>query len=346
MPVEFIGFIATQDQSEIGRRPGPDIDPAFVREFARAHEAAGFDKVLIGYSASRPDGAAVAAHAAASTERLGMLVAHRPGVVFPTYEARTLATLDQLSGGRIVLNIIAGGSDAEQRRDGDYLSKDDRYARMDEYLDLFEQLWVGGAPISHEGRFYKFEGYTPEVTPHQPRIPLYLGGASPAARDVAARRADVFMMWGEPLADTAKLIADVRSRAAAQGREIRFSVSFRPILGRTEEEAWERAHRTLDIVLAAKAAGGPAAWPLGGAAPQNDRALWTSLAAATGASGNSTALVGTPETVAAAILDYVELGVSAILIRGYDPYDDAVEYGRELIPLVRQEVARREQSPV
>jgi alkanesulfonate monooxygenase len=139
-------------------------------------------------------------------------------------------------------------------------------------------------------------------------------------------------------------------------------VSFRPILGATEELAWERAHR---ILAATKANVEPfrRAWrrAVGGPEPQNqgsqrllaaaakgelhDRALWTPLAAATGAAGNSTALVGTPDTVAQALLDYTDIGVSTLLIRGYDPYDDAVGYGRALLPLVRDEIARRERHP-
>src|SRR5919199_169910 len=117
MPVEFIGMIATQEQSEILPRQGPVVDPAFVRAFCQAHEAGGFDKVLIGYSAARPDGLQVAAYAAAHTERLHFLIAHRPGFVFPTVAARAFATLDQFTEGRIALHTITGGSDAEQRRD-------------------------------------------------------------------------------------------------------------------------------------------------------------------------------------------------------------------------------------
>src|ERR1700683_67419 len=132
MPVEFIGMIATKDASETRYTPGPPIDPAYVRKFARAHEDAGFDRVLIGYASSQPDGTQVAAYAAAHTERLSFLVAHRPGFVAPTLAARTFATLDQFAGGRIGVHIITGGSDGEQRRDGDYLSKDERYARTDE----------------------------------------------------------------------------------------------------------------------------------------------------------------------------------------------------------------------
>jgi alkanesulfonate monooxygenase len=370
MPVEFIGMISTREASEIRRSAGPPVDRDYVRRFARAHEDAGFDRVLIGYSSSQPDGTQVAAYAAAHTSRLSFLVAHRPGFVAPTLAARTFATLDQFSGGRIGVHIITGGSDGEQRRDGDYLSKDERYDRTDEYLDILKLAWTSAAPFGYQGRHYRLEDFYSEVrSPQQPRIPLYFGGSSDAAYRVGGKQADVYALWGEPLAETAQQIASVRAAAEAAGRSEppRISVSFRPILGPTQELAWERAHRILTATQAnveafksswRRPVGGPGG--LGGQEPQNrgsqrllaaaakgelhDRALWTPLAEATGAAGNSTALVGTPEVVAQALLDYVDIGVTTLLIRGYDPYDDAIDYGRQLLPLVRSEVARREQQ--
>jgi alkanesulfonate monooxygenase len=367
MPVEFIGMISTRDQSEIRRSAGPVVDRDYVRRFSRAHEDAGFDRVLIGYSSSQPDGLQVAAYAAAHTERLGFLVAHRPGFVAPTLAARSLASLDQFSGGRAAVHIITGGSDGEQRRDGDYLTKDERYDRTDEYLDLLKLSWTSDGPFHYDGRYYQVEdSYAAVRTQQEPRIPIYFGGSSDAAYRVGGKQADVFALWGEPLKETAEQIASVRAAAAAAGRgePPRISVSFRPILGPTEELAWERAHQILDTTKDNVAAfAGQWRRPTGGVGgtdPQNrssqrllaaaargelhDRALWTPLAAATGAAGNSTALVGTPETVAAALLDYVDIGVTTILIRGYDPYDDAIDYGRQLLPLVREEVARRDEK--
>ncbi|HET7012865.1 MAG TPA: LLM class flavin-dependent oxidoreductase [Streptosporangiaceae bacterium] len=365
MPVEFIGMIATRDRSETRFSVGPPIDRDYVRRFARAHEDAGFDRVLIGYSSSEPDGTQVAAYAAAHTEWLNFLVAHRPGFVAPTLAARSFATLDQFSGGRIGVHIITGGSDGEQRRDGDYLLKDERYDRTDEYLEVMELAWTSEAPFSYHGRYYQLEDFYTEVrSPQQPRIPLYFGGSSNAAYRVGGKHADVYALWGEPLAETAEQIASVRTAAQAAGRETppRISVSFRPILGPTQELAWERAHRILATTQAnVEAFKGSWRRPvLGGQEPENrgsqrllaaaakgelhDRALWTPLASATGAAGNSTALVGTPEVVAQALLDYIDLGVTTILIRGYDPYDDAIDYGRHLLPLVRAEVARRDQQ--
>ncbi|OHV22959.1 alkanesulfonate monooxygenase [Parafrankia soli] len=361
MPVEFIGLISTTEQSEIRDGGGPLIDHRYVRRFARAHEDADFDRVLIGYSSGSPDGTHVAAYAAAHTERLGFLVAHRPGFVSPTVAARTFATLDQFTGGRIALHTITGGSDGEQRRDGDYLLKEDRYARSGEYLRILKAAWTSAEPFSFEGRFYRFEDYLSHVRPaQQPHIPLYFGGSSPEAYRVGGAEADVYALFAQPLEAIAEEIAQVNAAAAAAGRATppRISVSFRPILGPTEELAWERAERILAATRQRITAGAPLrGWrPLGGQASvgstrqlaaasrgeRHDRALWTALAAATGAGGNSTALVGTPETVAQALLDYVDIGVSTLLIRGYDPYDDAVDYGRQLIPLVRDEVRRRD----
>ena len=170
------------------------------------------------------------------------------------------------------------------------------------------------------------------------------------------------MLWGEPLKETGDQIASVARLAGEHGRPARprISVSFRPILGRTDAEAWDRAHGILDTINGA--VGAQFKQKVGqmhpqGAAPENagsqrllavaekgelhDRCLWTPTTQAVGGGGNSTALVGSPETVAAAILDYVEIGVDAVLIRGYDPLQDAIDYGRYLLPLVRQELAHR-----
>src|SRR3982074_810684 len=356
-------MIATQEQSEIQPRSGPAVDPAFVRAFARAHEQAGFDKVLIGYSAGRPDGLQVAAYAAGHTERLHYLIAHRPGFVFPTVAARSFATLDQFTAGRIALHTITGGNDAEQRRDGDYRAKDERYARPDEYLEILKRAWTSTEPFSFEGQHYRFENFSSEVRPfQQPHIPIYFGGSSDVAYQVGAKHADVYALWGEPLAETAGQIAAVRAEAARYDRSPRFSVSFRPILGATEELAWERAQSILAATQAnvqssagqlipshirvspgrePENAGSQRLLAAAAAGERHDRALWTPLAVATGAAGNSTALVGTPETVAQALLDYVDIGVTTLLIRGYDPFEDAIEYGRDLLPLVRAEVERR-----
>ena len=356
MPVQFIGMIRTDNISEIDSPVALSvesaIDPSFVRDFARAHEQAGFDRVLIGYHSTGPDAWAVAAHAAAQTERLHMLVAHRPGFQAPTVAARAAVTLDHFSGGRISLNIVTGGSDSELARDGDWTEKDARYGRTDEFLDIVRAMWTSETPFDYEGQHYRVKGAFSDVKPLQrPSIPIYFGGASAAAVPVGAKHADVYMFWGEPLAETAARIEAVRA-AAPLGRSPAFSVSFRPILGATEAEAWDRAHAYLERIVALRGAA-PGSAPAAGsqrlldlAAKQevHDDRLWMAIAAATGAGGNSSALVGTPEQVAASLLRYYDAGVTSFLIRGFEPLADASAYGEELIPLLRAEVARRDRA--
>ena len=225
------------------------IDPDYIAEFSQAHEASGFDKVLIGYSSATAEGFGVAGYAASQTETLGFLIAHRPGFVSPTLAARQAATLDQLTKGRIAMHIISGGSDVEQRRDGDWIDHDARYRRTDEFMEVMRRVWTETSPFDYDGEFYKFEQNLSEVRTYQhPNVPLYFGGASDVAKEVGAKRSDVYALWGEPLESIREQIADIRERAAKYGRTIKFSVSVRPILGDTESEAWDRARSILSRV--------------------------------------------------------------------------------------------------
>src|SRR5450830_334589 len=331
MSVQFIGMIQPHEVSETFPRRGPAIDRDFVRVFAQAHEHAGFDRILVPAHATSPDNLLAVTYAASVTQRIKFLLAHRPGLQQPTVTARQLATLDQYTDGRVAVHYITGGSDEDQRRDGDFLGHDDRYARTDEYLSVLRQIWTADKPLNHEGRFYRIEG-----------------GWS------AGKHASVYALWGESLAQAGDLVRRVRASAAQHGREIDFSISFRPILGRTEDEAWARAERILEDTrrvrsLQGFARGGPqqseGARRLLADAAQGDRVderLWTAIARETGGRSNTTALVGTPEQVADALLKYYDLGISTFLIRGFDPLLDAIDYGRELLPLVRQKVAERD----
>ena len=352
MTVDFIGMIAPQEYSETRPPAGPPVDPAFTRAFARAHEDSGFDRVLIGYFSTAPDGMIIASHVLDNTERLGVLLAHRPGFVAPTVAARQLATLDQFSGGRIAVHIITGGDDAEMARDGDHLDKATRYRRTDEYVGLLRRVWTATEPFDHDGEFYKLrKAYSTVKCVHAPHLPVYFGGSSDDAIDVSAKHADVYALWGEPVADSAAHIQRVLAAAAPHGRTPRISLSLRPILGATDEEAWDRAYTILATLQAR--AGGKAPPPPENVGSQRllaaaqrgdvlDRCLFLPLATASGARGNSTAVVGSVETVAQALLDYYDVGVRTFLIRGYDPLADAVDYGR-LVRRVRDEVVRREQ---
>jgi len=365
--VQVIGMIGVQREDAAtagaslsvfggGINPGGDIpagiDPDYIAEFASAHEDAGFDMVLTGYSSSTPDGFEVAGYAAAHTKRLGFLIAHRPGFVMPTLAARKAATLDQLTRGRIALHIISGGSDLEQRQDGDWLDHDSRYRRTDEYLGVMRRVWTETEPFDHQGEFYRLQGAQSQVRCHQqPHLPLFFGGASAAALEVGSKQADVFAFLGEPLSEVKERIADIRQRAKQYGRGIRFSLSVRPVLGTTEDEAWERAHHILERVKESTqgklAPGQPARLQselskrlVDFAAQQEvyDKRLWTPIAYASGGAGNTTCLVGTAEQVVDSLLDYYYAGCTAFILRGFDPLNDAIDYGKELIPLLRERV--------
>lgn len=364
MPVEFLGIGATHDGSETTPRSGPAFDKDYTLALARAHEETGWDRVLTAYGSGSPDPAQAAAYIADHTERLQLLLAHRPNVSHPTFAAKTVATLDQISDGRLTLHVITGGNDHEQQREGDRLAKDRRYDRTREAIRILKRAWTEREPFDFHGEHYDFTDFVLDVEPVQrPRPRISFGGSSPAAYRVGAEEADIYALWGEPLAGTAEQIATITGLARAAGRPApTFQVAFRPILGRTEEAAWEKAYATVARIQDRTKGGAPLTRRHKLTDPENagsrrllevaaqgerfDRALWTVTAQATGGAGNSTALVGTPETVAAALLDYYDLGVRILSARGYDLLADAREFGREVIPLVRAEVARRDAALV
>jgi alkanesulfonate monooxygenase len=347
MPVRIVGMIGVAPpatEATVHIITG-GISPAFLKEFAQAHEAADYDLVLVGYTSQSAEGFQVASYAAAHTERLGYLIAHRPGFIEPTLAARKIATFDNLHQGRIAVHIIAGVSDAEQRMDGDFQPKDVRYRRAAEYLSVMRRVWTEPGPFDHKGEFYNFEGVRSDVQPLQQPYPLlFFGGSSEGALSMGAEHCDVFAIFGEPLADTAARLADFRDRAAAFERTPQFNMSIRPILGATEAEAWERAEAILAQVnrelghRAGRAATDESGRRILEAAARgdvHDARLWTALAKAYGAQGNTTCLVGTAEQVADALLEYYKLGIGSFLLRGFDPLGDVAEYGRELIPRIR-----------
>jgi alkanesulfonate monooxygenase len=366
MSVEFIGYVGHFNSSETMRRSGPAVDVPYIEAVAKAHEHVGFDRVLVAFHSNSAESILVAQHIASVTERLGLMIAHRPGFTAPTLAARQLATLDQFSRGRVAVHIITGGNDVELAQDGDHLTKEERYARTGEYLDVLRQEWTAQMPFDYHGTYYQVERGFGDVKPyHADGIPIYFGGASAGAIPVAGKHADVYALWGESYEQVRELVARIRAAAAPFGRTPKFSLSLRPILAETEEKAWAKADDILAQAKALKEAGGAGRSPNNArhdkATPQGptnegsrrllaaaaqgtrlDKRLWTGIAALTGASGNSTSLVGTPDQVAEAMLDYYDLGISTFLIRGFDPLVDAIQYGRELLPRVRALVAARD----
>ncbi len=361
MSVEFISLVGVNASTELHPLPERGLDVGYFRRYARTLEDHGFDRVLLPYTSSGIDPFVLAGAISQVTERLRPVVALRPNTMHPTVAAKALATLDQLTDGRAAVHLIAGGDTREQAREGDRLGKDERYDRAEEYLHVLRRAWSEPDAFDHAGRHYAFEDFRSDVRPVAGTIPISFGGSSPAAYRVGGAHADAFGLWGEPLAETRDQIDALDREARAAGRLDRPTpwVTFRPIVAATEELAWEKARRTLAAVQ--DVASAQARWREDegavGSRPENvgsqrlldlaergelhDRALWTPLATATGARGASTALVGTPETVAAALVDYVDLGVGQLTIRGYDNLDDAIDYGRYVIPLVREELEHR-----
>jgi alkanesulfonate monooxygenase len=363
MPIEFLGMGGTNDGSETTPRSGGSFDPDYTIRLARAHEDHGWDRVLTAYGSGTPDPAQAAALIATHTERLQLLLAHRPNLSIPTFAAKTFATLDQISDGRLTIHFITGGNDHEQQREGDHLSKDDRYGRTSEYIQIVKRAWTTHQPFDHDGPHYRFADFVADVFPiQQPRPAISFGGSSDAAYEVGSVEADIYCLWGEPLANTAEQIARVRATAAAAGRTAppRIQVAFRPVLAPTDDAAWEKAAAIVERIEARRGPNNPWVRRAGPGRPQNtgsqrlvdiaaagerfDRALYTGTARATGGAGNSNALVGTPETVAAALLDYVDLGVDILSARGYDTLQDAIDFGDQVIPIVREEVAKRDRA--
>lgn len=362
MPVEFLGIAATNEGSEVTARSGASFDKDYTLRLARAHEDHGWDRVLFAYGSGSPDPSPAAAYIAARTDKLQILLAHRPNVSYPTFAAKTFATLDRISDGRLAVHFITGGNDHEQQREGDFHTKDERYARTREAIQIIKKAWTSHEPFDHEGEHYRFRDFVSDTFPvQQPHPRVSFGGSSPAAYTAGGAEADIYCLWGEPLAQTAEQIASVKAAAKAAGRTDvpRIQVAFRPIIAPTEELAWEKAHETLARIQARKAgaplsrrhplknpenSGSQRLLAVAASGDRHDRALWTPTAAETGGAGNSTALVGTPETVAQALLDYYDLGVEILSARGYDLLDDAIDFGRQVIPIVREEVAKRDAS--
>jgi alkanesulfonate monooxygenase len=359
MPVEFISATHTTPTTEStagGRRSGFDVD--YTRKFVHALDDGGFDWTLVAYGSPTVDALQLSQFVVNHSERVKPMLAHRPGFVFPTQAAKAFATIDQIGKGRLGIHIISGGDDHEQQREGDYSTKAERYERSDEFIQLLRRIWSAEGPIDHDGKFYKFADFQTDIRPYNDTIPISVGGSSDDAYRVGGQQGDIFGLWGEPLAETAQQIATVNAYADAAGRpRPRIWISFRPIVAATDDLAWEKAHQILASTQQNAAAGTMLRSPLGGAKPQNvgsqrllelagrgelhDRALWTPLVTATGGGGSTTALVGSYETVAQALLDYVDIGCELLSIRGWDPLNDAIDYARYVLPLVRQELANR-----
>jgi alkanesulfonate monooxygenase len=333
-------YLATQ----IGARP---VSLNYLSQIARAADDLGYFGVLIPTGRSCEDSWVVASALAPMTQRLRFLVAVRPGLSEPSMTARMAATLDRLSGGRLLVNVVAGGDPAELHADGVWLDHEERYAATDEYLTVWRAM-LRGEMVDFNGKHIRCERgrlmFPPVQSPHPP---LYFGGSSDTGQAVAAKHADVYLTWGEPPADVAAKIAAARQAAAAQGRTMRFGIRLHVIVRETAGEAWDAADdliRYVDdaaIAMAQKAFAGfdsvgqqRMARLHGG---RRDRLeispnLWAGVGLVRGGAG--TALVGDPRQVADRMREYMDAGIDRFILSGYPHLEECHRFAELVFPIL------------
>jgi alkanesulfonate monooxygenase len=347
-PLDFLWFIPSSgDGAYLGsddlNRPA---DPGYFREIAKAADRLGYSGVLIPTGAACEESFILAADLAAHTERLKFLVAIRPGVASPSYYARMTSTLDRVSGGRLLLNIVVGGSAQELAGDGIFLPHDERYLHAAEFFQVFNSLIETGS--AHlEGKYIQTHHADLGLPPvQQPRPPIYFGGSSDAAIDFSAGIIDKYLTWGEPPAQVGEKIAKARQASAAQGREVSFGIRLHFIVRETDDEAWDAADRLIsklsdETIAAAQQVFAKNSDSVGQArmvalhSGRRDKLevspnLWAGVGLVR--SGAGTALVGSPKTVAARLWEYQDLGIDTVIASGYPHLEEAYRVSELLFP--------------
>ncbi|MGB8402748.1 MAG: LLM class flavin-dependent oxidoreductase [Mycobacterium sp.] len=336
---------------------GGDRDASidYLTSIVRAAERFGFTGALIPTGAWCEDAFITASLLVRETSTLAFLVAFRPGLASPTLSAQMAATFARHAPGRILLNVVVGGEDHEQRAFGDHLDKNARYQRCDEFLDVVRRLW-DGQTVTHRGEHVDVQDASLATLP-DPTPPLYFGGSSAAAGPVAARHADVYLTWGEPPEAVQAKIEWIRALAAKQGRTIRFGIRLHTLSRDTADEAWAQAdrllaaldddtvgnaqtslsrsqsegqHRMLALHEASRADGTWRAARNLEIAPN----LWAGVGLVRGGAG--TALVGSHTEVADRITEYAAAGIDEFIFSGYPHLEELYWFGEGVVPILRQ----------
>ncbi|HEY5579682.1 MAG TPA: FMNH2-dependent alkanesulfonate monooxygenase [Rhodoferax sp.] len=355
--MKIFWFIPTHGDSRyLGTAEGARaLNHDYLKQVAQAADSLGYEGVLIPTGRSCEDPWVVAASLLPVTTRLKFLVAVRPGLHQPSLAARMAATFDRLSGGRLLINLVTGGDQTELEGDGVFLNHAERYEQAAEFIRIWREILAR----SHDGENFDFDGkhlsvkgakllYPPV---QQPYPPVYFGGSSPAAHELAAEQVDAYLTWGEPPAYVAKKVADVRERAARYGRTVKFGIRLHVIVRETEDEAWQAAERLIsrvddDTVIRAQAAfsrmdseGQRRMAALHAGGKRRTRAdleispnLWAGVGLVRGGAG--TALVGDPHTVAARIQEYAALGLDTFVLSGYPHLEEAYRFAELVFPLL------------
>ncbi|HIE1226534.1 TPA: FMNH2-dependent alkanesulfonate monooxygenase [Serratia marcescens] len=326
---------------------GRPVDLPYLQQVALAADNLGYYGVLIPTGKSCEDSWLVTAALAPITRRLRYLVAVRPGLQPPSLAARMAATLDRLSDGRLLINVVTGGDPVENKGDGIFLSHAERYEVTQEFLTVYQRL-LQGEKVDFSGKHIRVEGAEllfPPVQENGP--PLYFGGSSSEAIDIAAGQIDTYLTWGEPLAQVAEKLAAVRQRAERQGRKLSYGIRLHVIVRETEDEAWAAAERLIahlddDTIAAAQqifarmdSTGQRRMSELHGGSRESLRIgpnLWAGVGLVRGGAG--TALVGNPQQVAACIREYQALGIDNFILSGYPHLEEAHRFAELVMPLL------------
>ncbi len=363
MTSDIFWFIPTHGDSRyLGTSQGARaVDADYLRQVAVAADTLGYDGVLLPTGRSCEDAWVVASSLIPVTRQLKFLVAVRPGLSTPGLAVRMVSTFDRLSNGRLLVNVVTGGDQQELEADGVFADHAQRYEISSEFLRVWRAALAGEGGeegFNFEGKHITVKGARTLYPPLQkPYPPLYFGGSSEAAHELAAEQVDVYLTWGEPPAAVAEKIADVRARAERHGRKIRFGIRLHVIVRETNEEAWAAAdklisHLSDDVIARAQAAfskmdsvGQRRMAALHGG--RRDKLevspnLWAGVGLVRGGAG--TALVGDPETVAARIREYEALGIESFIFSGYPHLEESYRFAELVFPLLGKGKAVGEQS--
>lgn len=315
-------------------------DMAGWSQFARSAEDAGIEAVLQSFSRYGPDTFQVACALGLATRKLKFISAYRSGLIQPTTFVQQVNTLSGLIGGRIALNIVAGSSPAEQRGYGDYLEHDERYARTEEFLSICQTFWQDNGEVDFTGNYFRVESgrlQTPFEAPDRTAPEVYISGHSDQAERLALSRADCWVR----LIDTPGNLQDLVSRTRERGVEVclRLAIICRP----TREEAIQTAEAMLPDEAIEKQErrilSGSDSRTLHWALETADNVgwmntnLWAGLVPYYGSSAIT--MLGSPQELADAFLEYKRIGVTQFIISGWPMLDEMVIFGKEVIPLVR-----------
>jgi alkanesulfonate monooxygenase len=325
----------------------------YLRQIAQAADDLGYFGVLLPTGRSCEDSWVIASALAPFTERLRYLVAVRPGLQSPTVAARMTATLDRVSQGRLLINVVTGGDPVENGGDGIFLSHDERYEVTREFLAVYTAL-LAGEKVNVHGKHIRIEDGRLLFPPVQkPRPALYFGGSSEAAVDVAADTIDKYLTWGEPPAQVAEKIAPVAALAMRRGRQLSFGIRLHVVVRETNVQAWQAAedliaHVSDETIASAQSifgrmdsVGQKRMMQLHGG--RRDRLeispnLWAGVGLVRGGAG--TALVGDPPTVAARMKEYIALGIDTFIMSGYPHLEEAYRFAELVFPLLPLQHAR------